>query len=73
MEVLFQLAGRLVQEVGLPVAVLIVGLAPIYMYIVVRRLRPRQKRPYMLAFALLLSAGTCAIFAICAIVLGQWG
>ena len=75
-EGVFLLGGNVVSQLGVIMSILLIGLAPIYCYLLVRpHLKPRGvgvRRVYF-GLSVLVAAVLTSILAICGIVLGAWG
>lgn len=77
MEALFIGAAEVVLGLGLPAALLFVGLAPIYAGAYIfwrkRQVAPRKNPVWLLIVSAAVSGLLCGVFWISAAVLGQWG
>ena len=76
MEIVFLLGGNVVSQSGVVMSILLIGLSPIYCYLLVRpHLKPRNvgvRRIYF-GLSILVAAVLTSILAISGIVLGAWG
>lgn len=76
MEGIFILGGHVVSQLGVVMSVLLIGLAPIYGYLIARpHLKPRSRATQRVYFglSLLVSGVITAVLVISGIVLGSWG